>query len=168
MSGNADWDKLKAIWKSRRRERVMACDPLREAFDFGIIERFDLEEIAAITGGDMDSRLRWLSWAGHHAEMTTDRDLYDAARAAFFDGVMTFPARRHSHGEKVVYLEVRTDVLNVHVLTELFAAPRERVAAQALLERGFGFSGRELLEPEAREGESAESDPLVSFTTFFP
>ena len=166
MAGNADSDVLKSIWKRRRRDGVMACDPLREALDFGIVERFDLAEIEEFTGGDMELRLRWLAWAGHHTEIAGVRSVYEAARAAFFDGVMTFPTRRHSHGERVVYLEVLTELLNVHVLAGLFATPGERVAARARLERGLGFGGRDLLEREAHDRESADSDPLASFTMF--
>ena len=167
MAGNADSETLKLLWKRRRQEGMMTCDPLREALEFGIVERFDAEEIGGFTGGDIELRLRWLAWAGHHAEIAAVRSVYEAARAAFFDGVITFPARRHAHSERVGYLEVLTELLNVHVLGEMFSAPRERVAAHALLERGYGFGGRDLLEREARDRESTDSDPLASFTMFY-
>ena len=45
MASNADAKRLKEVWIERLEKGVMKCDPLREALDCGIVNRFGADEI---------------------------------------------------------------------------------------------------------------------------
>ena len=111
MAGNSDWGKLKGIWVERFRTGVMKCDPLREALDYGIVNRFRVDEIERHAGGNVALRLRWLTWTENYGAIRQDAQLWAAAGRSFFDDAMVFPKRVPLQGGAVVALEVLTRFL---------------------------------------------------------
>ena len=164
MAENADLNTLKATWRQRFRDNLVKSDPLREAMDFGIISRIDSSEIETFTEGDDNLRLRWLVQGGHYEAIVADRNLYDVARTAFFDGNEAFPNRRPFHGEPSTYLEVLSHLLGVRMLARLFSVQPDGAAVYTLLGQRYGFDPLDLLE-QNRLGDG-DSDPLASFTLF--
>ena len=162
MSSNASWERLKETWIQRFRAGVMRSDPLREASDYGIVTRFDGTEIAAHAGTNVGLRLRWLTWTDDYEMVRADPDLWEAAGRAFFDDAMIFPRRTFWHGETVGVLETLTQLLNVHVLTEVFSSDTEGVPLHAFVGRLYGFRSTDLnRQKEETEG---QDDWVTRFT----
>ena len=164
MASNAEENELKSLWIQRYENGLMTCDPLLEAFDFGVIRQFVPKEIEMLTKDDIELRLRWFAWLGHNDVITQDSNLYDAARSAFFSGAMTFHVRGPFHRGPIIYLELLSELLNIRTLADLFSASPDQVPAYALLDHGFAVGSMNLIPETQCEDESGNYDPLACFT----
>ena len=165
MGMNADQDILKSIWKQRFREGAMDCDPLQEAIDFGILDKFSLDEIEMLTKHDIALRMRWLAYTDNYEAIIKDRDIYAAACKAFFDGDVAFYAHR-SPTKPTIHLEMLTELLSMHTLAALYSSEAEDVAACVVIEQRFGIGYREFLGHNEQEVVHTDNDSLVLFSRF--
>ena len=164
MGGNAEWSKLKGLWIERFRKRVMKCDPLREALDYGIVNRFRVDEIEQHARANIDLRLRWLMWTENFGAIRQDAVLWATAGRSFFEDAMVFPRRVPLHGGAVVALEVLTQFLNVHMLAAVFSAEAESLPMYAFLDRMYGLGYTNL--SEEANGLAEVEDELGEFAKF--
>ena len=167
MAQNSEDAILKSIWRHRFENRLMKCDPLLEAFDFGVIAQFDPIEIEELTRDNLNLRLRWLTWLGHYDEIIQDQKLYEAACSALFDANLNFLHRGSFHKKPTTHLELLTKHLHVHALAGLFSVSSDRIPAYALLERHYGLGGLDLMEERQCKTEKKYLDRLACFTEFF-
>ena len=162
MARNGDRTTLKEFWWEEFRHGRIGKDPLSEARDFDLVERFDAEEIAELTKGNVLAQLHWLSEANLHSHILNDPHLYREVSRAFFNLEIGFAFRRPSHSSTINPFVVLSELLHPHILVEYFMDSPEH---------GFGLGRRDLFRQDflrnmAEENGKIEGDPLLEFTQF--
>ena len=163
-ASNATGEKLKNLWVQRFRQGTMRDDPLHEASDYGIVGRFSVDEIDSISGANIDLRLRWFTWTNNYDAIRADPDLWEKAGRAILDGTMIFPLRAPWLRGKIGALEVLTQSLNVHLLSEVFTTDTGEDSLQAFMERLYGFASPDRSWNVDHDG--TEGDRVTEFAQY--
>lgn len=125
MANNAKQEYLKRAWKSRFENGLMTCDALVEAEDFGIIDRFNEQEIREIARNDAQLCVRWLVKSHHYSTIVGDRELYDVAVRLLFDGDLQRPVSQNRRSPTRTSIEILQSCLDPFFIATLFATENE-------------------------------------------
>ena len=166
MAQNANYEKLKSIWKSRCNNDLTAYNLLCEAIEFGIEKFFTSREIAKVAQKDVDCHLHWLVLADHYEVVAKDPNLRLAAKMAFFEGQLDFPLRWFFPENSVTTFEALTELLRPNAFATLFTNPKKTAAIYTILDDDIYPERYNLLERIKQSCERSVIDSLDSFKKF--
>ena len=166
MAENASRETLKGVWERRFADNSMRCDPILEAADFGIVNQFTAQEIAAAAKDDLLFQVRWLILANQYEAIAGNPTLRERARKAFFDGDVEFFPRWRQPRDSVTALEPISELLRAPVLASLYSGTEDGMSALAALDHEFAFDGREIVEQVRGQFRKDSDDPLERFALF--
>lgn len=122
MAENADKRDLVALWKSRHRSRVMSCDPLQEAEEFGLINSSSPDDTLEMVGDDAELCVRWFTRLRWYTTIRENPDLYKIAVGLLFDGDLQPHVRRYHHRPSGTAIETLQSYLDPFFVSSLFAS----------------------------------------------
>ncbi len=166
MAENADRDELKSIWMSEFCNGLRTSDLLDEAIEFGIINCFEPEEIAALASHDVDFHLRWLMLQGSYEAIEDDPTLQLAAKKAFFDDELHLPLRRLNINPSSTALELLTETLQPGAFAQILRSNANSMALN-IMPRRVNFDGLSKISEKSNLAvETNVTDTLNSFGLF--
>ena len=163
MAQNAGWEVRKSTWIERFHAGEMRCDPIREAIDLEIINRFTASEIENLVGEDREAYLQWLVRSGQYKAIEDNQELLTGATQRLFNGDLFFPLRRKYQVPGLIALEVLSELLRPYGLASLFSDESRRGPAYRVLSRIGASRGRSSIELARKNLQEENTNTLNPF-----
>ena len=151
MAWNGNRAKLREYWRENVNGLPDGESRLSEARNFELVDELTQDEVAILADGDVSLQVRWLAESSLYDEIVADPELYERARADFFNYEVVFLFHRTYPKTPSNPLVVLSELVHPRVLSEYFRMPPEHIV---------GFGRRDFYRQVIRKNNVTENDTV--------